>query len=270
MKPVTEQRIAVPGTSNLRDVGGYRVADGAVIARRRLYRAEAIVDPGGPSSYSFYDAEHDAHYRSLEVRTVIDLRAEAEFTRAPSAWASATGGTLHQLPIAEGGEGADTNFFQMLLTGELTAFDATDMGRFYVALLEQRADVLGAAYRLLADRSALPVLVHCAAGKDRTGVFVALVLRSLGVAEEVVVQDYALTGVLRPNRVDASADRIVAAGRDPEIARVLFDAPAEAMRFALAHLTERYGDAAHYLTDRAGVSAADLAAVRLNLLERPD
>ncbi|GAC84645.1 putative protein-tyrosine-phosphatase [Gordonia paraffinivorans NBRC 108238] len=264
------RRIAVPGTSNLRDAGGYPTIDGGRVARRRLYRAEAIVDPGGPSSYSFYDAAQQVHYRELAVRTVIDLRDEAEFSRAPSAWAVATGGVLHQLPIAEGGEGADTNFFKMLLTGELAGFDATDMGRFYVALLEQRADVLGAAYRLLADPAGLPALVHCAAGKDRTGVFVALVLRSLGVAEELVVGDYALTGVLRPNRVDAFADRLVAAGRDPEIARVLFDAPAEAMSYALAHVGEAYGEVADYLTGPAGVTPTELAAVRANLLERPD
>ena len=55
---MTEQRIAVPGTSNLRDGGGYRVADGAVIARRRLYRAEAIVDPGGQPLARFVTARH--------------------------------------------------------------------------------------------------------------------------------------------------------------------------------------------------------------------
>ncbi|WP_308127701.1 tyrosine-protein phosphatase [Gordonia paraffinivorans] len=248
-----ERRIPIPGTANLRDVGGYLTTDGSEVARRRLYRAEAIVDPGGPSSYSFYDPEHDAHYRRLELRTVIDLRAEPEIAGAPTAWARATGARLHEFPIAEGGEGADTNYLKMLLTGELERFDAAAMGRFYIDLLEHCADTWGAAYRVLAEVSNLPALVHCAAGKDRTGVFVALVLSSLGVPDDVVAQDYSLTEVYRPDRLQAYADRFVAAGRDPEIGRALFESPYQAMITMLDHLSGSYGGALGYLRSRAGV-----------------
>src|SRR5690606_11580719 len=78
------RRIPIPGTENLRDVGGYRAADGSEVPRPHLYRAGGLIKPGGPKQYSFYDSEYDEKYRDLGVRTVIDLRAEKEAARAPS------------------------------------------------------------------------------------------------------------------------------------------------------------------------------------------
>mgnify|MGYP005794405563 CR=1 FL=1 len=247
------RRIPIPGTENLRDVGGYRTADGSEVSRRHLYRAEGLIKPGGPKQYSFYDSEYDEKYRDLGVRTVIDLRAEKEATRAPSAWAIATGGRLLTFPIAEGGEGADTNFVGMLVNGQLERFDAVDMGRFYIHLLEKRSDVFGSAFRALAEADGIPALVHCAAGKDRTGVFIALVLSLLGVSHEDVARDYSLTDVYRPNRIDAYAHLFVEAGRDPEIARALFESPYDAMITMLDHLDQHHGGANGYLREMAGI-----------------
>lgn len=262
------RRIPIPGTANLRDVGGYRAADGSEVLRRRLYRSEAIVDRGGPDSYSFHDAAHAVHYRALDLRTVIDLRAEREAGLAPTAWARATGARLYEFPIAEGGEGADTNYIRMLISGEMDRFDAEDMAGFYIGLLENRAETWGAAYRVLSERDRLPALVHCAAGKDRTGVFIALVLSSLGVPDDLVATDYSLTDRYRPNRIDAYAHRFVAAGRDPEIARALFESPYQAMRSMLDHLSAVYGGPVGYLQDRAGVSAEQIDRLRAALLRR--
>ena len=260
------QQISIPGTSNLRDVGGYRTVDGRVVIPGRLLRSEALVLPGGSTSYAIYDPAADEHYQCLGLRTVVDLRAEQETARAPSAWADICGARLVRLPIAEGGEGADTDYIRQLLAGELDSFGVDDMARFYLDLLRRRATQFGTAYRLLADEGNLPMLVHCAAGKDRTGVFIALVLSSLGVPDEVVVEDYALTQVLRPNRVAAYADRFTAVGRDPDIARVLFESPAAAMGSMLEHLHESFGGAVDYLIRFAGVPAHVIEAVRSNML----
>lgn len=261
-----DRRIPIPGTENLRDVGGYLTADGSEVSSRRLYRAEGLVDPGGPGQYSFYDREHDEHYRDLGVRTVIDLRAEKESARAPSAWAHATGGRLLTFPIAEGGEGADTNFVRMLVSGELERFDAVDMGRFYIHLVENRSDVFGSAFRALVEAEGVPALVHCAAGKDRTGVFIALVLSSMGVSHEDVVRDYSLTDVYRPNRIDAYAHLFTKAGRDPEIARALFESPREAMATMLDHLDRHYGGVSGYLREQAGVDDDAVLQLKHRLL----
>ncbi|GGL15922.1 protein-tyrosine-phosphatase [Nocardia jinanensis] len=263
------RRIPIPGTSNLRDVGGYPTVDDRVVASGRLFRSEALVMPGGSGSYAIYDESARAEYQRLGLRTVIDLRAGQETSRAPTAWAQVCGARLVLLPVAEGGEGADTNYIRMLISGELDGFGIEDMARFYTDLLLRRAEQFGAAYRVLAEDRDLPALVHCAAGKDRTGVFTALVLSSLGVPDELVIEDYALTELLRPNRIDAYADRFTAVGRDPEIARVLFESPAAAMASTLRYLQEQYGGARGYLAEMARVPAEVVDAVCSNLLLAP-
>ena len=132
-------------------------------------------------------------------------------------------------------EGTDTDYVNRLMAGTLDRFDIADLTAFYIVTLERRAAVFGEAIRLLGDSDRLPLLVHCSAGKDRTGLLVALVLTVLGTPRDVVVTDYALTGELRPNRI-ADYAPLLPAGLDLDAVRVLFETPAEAMRDALAHL----------------------------------
>lgn len=260
------RRIQIPGTTNLRDFGGFTTVDGSMLRYGLIYRAEAIVGPGASSSYSRYLTECDADYRRLNLRTVIDLRAPRETAAAPSLWPTATGARLVELPVAEGGEGADTNYIHMLLSGELDTFDPDDMGRFYIDLIEKYPDVFGEAFRVVADPCNMPSLVHCAAGKDRTGVFTALLLSALNVPSAAIVADYTLTGILRPDRYRAYADRFMAVGRNPEIARVLFETPPEAMSLALSHLGGKYGGADGYLTERCRVRQSHIDSLRRSLL----
>ncbi|HEY5855658.1 MAG TPA: tyrosine-protein phosphatase, partial [Aldersonia sp.] len=134
----TDRQIRVPGTSNLRDIGGYHTRDGDRVARGRVFRAEALVMPGGSSQYAIYNHSADEQYKSLNLRTVIDLRASGEVLRSPTAWATVCAADLVEIPIAEGGEGADTNYMRMLLSGEMEAFGIDDMTRFYIRLVERR------------------------------------------------------------------------------------------------------------------------------------
>jgi protein-tyrosine phosphatase len=265
----TRTHIPIPGTTNVRDLGGYPAADGLEVAPRRLYRAEVLTHPGTGTRQAVWDRAHAAHYQALGLRTVADLRSEREAARTPSAWRDATGANVIALPIAEGGEGTDTDYVRQLAAGQLTRFDASDLGRFYQLTLDRRAGVFGAGIRLLADPGRLPLLVHCSAGKDRTGLLVALVLELLGTPRELVTEDYALTGVLRPNRVAAYADLLAPSGLAPDAVRALFETPAEAMTSALGYLDTRYGGIARYLVESAGLDHAELNRVGGNLLIRP-
>jgi protein-tyrosine phosphatase len=263
---IEHNRIAIPGTSNLRDLGGYRTANATMIAPRRLFRSEVIVASGDSELQGVWESAHADAFVGLGIRTVIDLRAAHEVTSTPSAWAQATGADVVALPIAEGGEGTDTNYVRLLLTRELARFDESDMADFYCDVLDRRAMTIGAAVQVLTGAGRLPALVHCSAGKDRTGLLVAVVLEVLGVPRAVTVVDYALTGVFRPKRIRAYAHLFEAAGVALDDVRVLFETPASAMEAALAHLDERYGGASHYLVQAGGLTVAELAALRDNLL----
>ena len=259
--------LPLPGTGNLRDLGGTPAVGGTVVAPGRLYRAEALVEPGTTTLCAIRDEGQAEAYAALGVRTVIDLRTRQEALSIPSAWPSATGADLVALPM-EGGEG-DTDYVREIRDGVRGRFTADDLTDYYGLLLHRRAAELGAGLRVLADPARLPVLVHCAAGKDRTGLLIALVLEALGVAREIVVADYALTGVLRPRRVLAYASVFADCDVDLEAVAPLFDAPATAMEGALARLDAGHGSVAAYLDDACGITSADVDALRENLLVTP-
>lgn len=254
----------VGAAANLRDLGGTPAAGGRTVAPGRCYRAEALVAPDTTPLCTPWLPEHAEAYRDLGVRTVLDLRSRGEAERVASAWPEATGAELVVLPIEEGGEG-DTDFVHEIRTGVRTTFTASDMAAYYALTLRRRTAEFGTGLRVLADADRLPVLVHCAAGKDRTGLLVALLLEALGTPREVVVADYALTGTLRPNRVQAYA-HLFAAHVDLAAIATLFDSPAAAMEQALAGLDDEFGSVAAYLESRCGVTPEHVAALREGLL----
>jgi protein-tyrosine phosphatase len=264
--PTPGSRLAIPGTSNLRDLGGYPVTRGEVIAPGRLYRSEGLARPGAGEMHSAWDESNATQIRGLGLRTIIDLRSEYEREVTPTAWPDATGAEVVWLEIAEGGEGSDTNVMQHLLGGRIKRFDVADMGQFYCDVLDRRAAVFGEVVTVVAAADRLPALLHCSAGKDRTGLAVALVLSALGTPRETVVADYTLTGQFRPDRVLAYADRLGAAGLDVEDVRVLFETPAEVMETTLDHLDRQYGGAAAYLTSAGGLDEDVLEALRRSLV----
>jgi len=237
--------LRVGATANLRDLGGVPTADGRVIGRGRIYRAEALVRPGASTTCSIWDETHADAYQALGIRTVLDLRSAAEQGRAPSAWPVATGAEHVAIPIEEGGEG-DTDYVRQIREGRRTTF--------------------GVALRVIAHAGRLPVLVHCAAGKDRTGLLVALLLETLQVPRQVVVAEYALTGTLRPNRVAAYAHLFGDSGVNIADIAVLFDAPADVMAGALAELDAEFGSVPAYLHRECGLTAEELGSLGVNLL----
>lgn len=259
-------RIPVPGTANLRDLGGYPTRDGRALRPGRFFRSECLSYPGADEALAIWDAAHRPHFERLRLRTVIDLRAPKEHASDPSAWTEATGARIVSLPILEGGEGSDTYFFGDLLAGKRSSFVAEDMSHFYEVTVQRQAEVFGEVVRVLADPGNAPVLVHCSAGKDRTGITVALILDALGVPRDLVIRDYALTQQFRPNRVELHAATFDGLGVALDDVRVLFETPPEVMEATLTHVDEAYGGARFYFRDACGVDPLDLAALQRNLL----
>jgi protein-tyrosine phosphatase len=239
---------------------GRRVAPG------RLFRAEAIGLPGSGAESVWDETQADA-YRSLGLHTVIDLRSEQEAALIPTAWGHATGARVLRAPIPEGVEGSDTDFMRMLFDGTIARFDQEDLGRWYQRVLDRRAGVLGAVVRELAAPGSLPALVHCHAGKDRTGLVVAVILETSGVPRDLVVADYALTGEFRPDRAAVHAADLKRIRVRLEDVRAFWEAPARAMESALEHLDLAYGGAETYLTQACGVTPEQIQSLRRALLE---
>ena len=234
------------GVANFRDLGGYPTRSGARVRWRRVFRAGAI-DELGPRDRALLD--------ELGVRAVIDLRSEAERTDATAALPT------RRLTIT--GRPSRTD------APPLTAAEAeTRMGDVYVGLLDHGATDIGQLFTSLACDDILPVVIHCHAGKDRTGLVAALLLELLGVERDFVLDDYGLrVGRVQPNQQAATLERLRAAGYGDVAAMAMTATSRRAMARALQHLDLRYGGIDRYVTTVAGLEPEQVAALRERLLE---
>lgn len=219
---------ALPARFNLRDLGGIETADGRRVATGRLYRG---------ASLHRLEAEHLEAVAPLGIRTAIDLRTTAEIGHGTFAGGA---GAVHHLPIFETGPDL----------GDPDHEAARVLAEAYLWMLDEGPDSFRSAIELLGEPEALPAVVYCAAGKDRTGVLCAIVLALVGVEREAIAADYALSdspaATLREWHLEngASPDHLAAAS--------IFRAPPEAMELFFAALEERHGSLDAYL-DGIGV-----------------
>lgn len=225
MAAPVDRWLALEGLDNIRDVGGLPMRGGGTTRTGVLLRSASLR----------YCTPSDIKHLVDEfgLRLVIDLRTQREREQAvsPAAFAEAGVETAGLSFIPEEGRELPE-----------TEDDVDPLIHIYLGYLRDRADNVVMAARRLA--AAGPTLVHCAAGKDRTGVFVALVLDAVGVERDAVVADYALSG----ERIEALFRRWTAASGDPMPDDLTPHIPrAEAMAAVLAHLDAEHGGAAEWL-----------------------
>lgn len=244
-----ERRLPFEGAKNFRDLGGYPSFDGRRTRWRLVYRS------GNLHELTRADLER---FSRLGIKAVFDLRGSAERSLAPDPVPS-----VH-LPVLDeqaAEEGAGLLFARTSEEAEEAVF------RLYWGMLERRASVFGQLLAALADPGNLPAVVHCTAGKDRTGIAAALLLSALGVGREAVLSDYRLTGRVADGDAGSLRAALAAAGIAPEAATALLEAPPGPMARALDELDRRFGGAQGYLLGPGGLSAATLGRLRQLLTE---
>ncbi|OLT22954.1 hypothetical protein BJF78_32615 [Pseudonocardia sp. CNS-139] len=197
--------------------------------------------------------------RRLALRTVVDLRDDDERTTVPAGFGGVEVRVLHR-PLG-----------MRALIPAVAADPGDDLlGALYCAAAEHRGPELAATVAELARPGALPALVHCTAGKDRTGVVVALALSSVGVPDEHVAADYALTATYLTAEFFAQQDLRRGGVHGPAAAatdlHALMGAEARSMLRLLRYVRETDGTASDFLR-RNGASATDLDALRSALVE---
>lgn len=231
---------------NFRDLGGYPAGAGEYAVRwGRLYRADSLGKLAGEDWERFLE---------LGVAGVIDLRYPWEIEakgRVPEHASFAYHNlSIEHRPYDQPSQAPDVE------PGPFLAGKFMEVAEDGVKELRQALDVIAGTDG--------PVVFHCASGKDRTGQLAALVLTLLGVPEDVVVDDFALTRLATPRLL---ADWIAEHdGRTPTWPAYP-DAPAEVMRLYLAAMADTYGSVTAYAAERLGVDPDLLAALRARLLE---
>jgi protein-tyrosine phosphatase len=243
---------------NFRDLGGYRTAGDGRVRWGMVFRAGTLHQLTGADV---------ATIGRLGLRVVYDLRGDEERDRSPSVLPDDVRCEL--LPI--GGTAAKTKqLTDLVVEGRLADVPPDFLVRVYEAMAESAAPTFGRLLTRLADPDSMPALIHCTAGKDRTGMGAALLLSVLGVDEETILDDYALSATHYTDRqLETLRVRLSNLGIDAERYRTVFGAPRHAMAALLAILRERHGSVEGYLGDEAGVTPDVLTELRARLVEVP-
>jgi protein-tyrosine phosphatase len=250
------------GGCNFRDLGGYRTKDGHTLRWGRVYRT-------GVLSY-FCDSDH-APLSELGVSAICDLRRLEEREREPTRWPDAK----TQLVTWDDGDAAPT--IRTIATNH--PYDAKGMHGamidLYRALPNWMAPRLRGMFELIA-RNDGAVLVHCAAGKDRTGVAIALLLAVLDVPHEVIFEDYLLTNTagdfVEFILANQNAHLGIAPTNNPlmtlpeDIRRVLFAAHSDYLQAAFETIAKEYGGLLEFAERAAGVNAEMRRKIRLAMI----
>jgi protein-tyrosine phosphatase len=232
------RRIQLAGLSNLRELGGYPTSFGGRVRWHTLFRSDAL---------HRLDADGVAILAGLGLRTIVDLRTHVEAEIAPTDLAGLPVRTTHISIL-----GAD------LLPLELD--------EIYQYMIDQCGAAIAEAIKVLCADGAFPALVHCSAGKDRTGIVIALVLAVLGVPDELIMADYALSASYLDQALTPAIGQLAAStGLGEELAGRLIVSPPELIAEVLGRVRAAAGSVDGYLRDH-GLSQAELSNLRAALV----
>ncbi|GAA3149627.1 tyrosine-protein phosphatase [Streptomyces echinatus] len=260
--PSTEPELA--GVRNFRDVGGLPTVDGRRVRHGVLFR----------SGHLAHATEEDAAFlASLELHTVFDFRNAAD-QKLEGPDVELPGVRNVNLPLSDPADGAE--FWKMVRDGDLDQLRAilddgkaaARMTASYRKIVKERTAEHSRVLHALADDS-VPALMHCAAGKDRAGISIAVTLLALGVEREAIVADYLESNAKhRRYRVRRSGSADTA--YTPEVMDLLsplFDARAEYLEAAFASIEETWGGVEAYLAQGLALAPESRERLRERLLD---
>ena len=258
-----ERLLALEGGCNFRDIGGYATADGRTVKWGHIYRAGVL---------AYFTAADHGPLQQLGVRTICDLRRDDERRREPGRWPDAAANCLfwhdeENMPSARGYAKRRPN----------TAAGMREaMIEVYRALPAWMAPRIRGLFESVATGK-LAVVVHCAAGKDRTGVAIAVLLSALGVARPAILEDYLLTNEAgnfetfirshRDSHLGLADAHMPLLSMPDDVRKILFLADADYLKTALLQIDTVHGGLNAYLRNVVGLSEQTLDNVRQALLE---
>jgi len=247
MSAIPARHLNLSGATNFRDLGGYPTGDGRTVRWRQIFR----------SNHLGHLTEQDVTVlRDLGVRSAFDFRGSEERVVALCTMPEIT---VHSLPveptvvaalraIVAGGTPLSTDHAVEVMRGSY---------RSYVQKNTQHYRSLFA--HLLEDRA--PLVIHCTAGKDRTGFACALILHTLGVSRDIISEDYLLTNQFYERDRNHSTDL------PDEIRQVLGSVQASFLAAAFEVIDADYGDLETYIRDGLGIGKAERAHLEARYLE---
>lgn len=243
-----EQRataFAFDGLYNFRDIGGLDLADGGHTRAGVLYRSDAFGNLTEPDAQVLLS--------ELGVKRLLDLRADREVDAETPTLLNEAGVEVRRRPIDNG----PGNAIESAPSGERLAFR-------YLEYLDYAASSIVEVIRDLAEPEDQVTIVHCRAGKDRTGVVIAVVLSLLGVNADDIALDYALTTIGMPKIMARLRESPVYSTNVNRLPDEMYSSEAVTMHQFLDAVAAKFGGFEQWALGQS-VTADELASLRRNL-----
>ena len=258
---VKRRHVALEGAQNFRDLGGYATEDGHTVRWGLLYRSDNLSQ--------LTDADLDKVHE-LGIKLVCDFRSAEEKAEEPDRLPAQDPPTVAELPIFDESF-SPAEFREKLTSGDLGDLDLrqalTDANRLFATRF---AGQYKAMFERITQPEYLPAVVHCTAGKDRAGFASAVTLRTLGVPEETVYEDFLLTNHYTARKIERMlwTIRLFSLFRvDPEQVRPVLSVERGYLAAAFDEIAKDYGSFDAYRREALGMDDAKTAAFRQLALE---
>ena len=201
-----DKRLSLAGSVNFRDLGGYQNRDNRQVKKRLVFRSDHL---------SRLTLDDQQTLQNLQFKVVCDLRTQREQERAPDILPQ--DGSIHLLSLPVQANNFDpATVMTRLQAGDdawLTMDFFIDLYRRY---LDDFGPIWGKVLRLISRSENLPLVFHCTGGKDRTGICAALLLATLGVPDESILSDHALSNSCNAERLQPIYARFAEIGISPD------------------------------------------------------
>lgn len=239
---IAERRLPLSGVYNARDLGGYRTADGRHVKWGKIIRSDDLHE---------LTPEDRAYLASMPLKSVVDFRSPQEIEARPDSLPS--GVQYYELSITPGNV-EDVESYMNLTPDQVT--QAMEEMNRYFATSPEGIDRYREFFRILQQDGETPLIFHCSAGKDRTGMGAALILYALNVPEATIMQDYLLSNEYVKGKYGKYIEQY------PHL-EGLFEVKPEYLQAGIGAIKSKYGSVENYLRDELGVNIENFRATYL-------
>lgn len=257
---IPKRRLHFSGTTNFRELGGYQALDGKLVRWGALYRSGSL--------HKLTDADLK-RLSDLDLAWIVDFRSSGEKEREPDRLPAHWAARLIEIPILDSSTRISQSSRNKIVKILKNIDPVHSLSTTNVELATRFTPEMRKFVEVLLSANGRPLLFHCTAGKDRTGFAAALILRILGVQQEVVMQDYLLTNqyFYAAHRRKLFLLRLLKGRKVAEVVSGLISANPAYLSAAFQTIDQNHGSFENYVHQALGLNTGAVDRLRTLYLE---